>query len=68
MSKIDYPLTHSKFLKIDDELYSLIQKTLDIDYNLNENPKLFNWYCIVRDRLCQQISDKKLELKRKENK
>ena len=58
------PLTDSEFLQIDDELQPLIQKTLGIDYNLNEDPKLFNWYCIVRDRLCQRISDKKLELKK----
>ena len=35
--KIDYPLTDSEFMNIDDELYIIIQKTLAISYNINED-------------------------------
>ena len=60
--KIDYPLTDSEFMNIDDELYIIIQKTLAISYNINEDKHLHNWYCDIRNKLCQQIQDKKVEL------
>ena len=61
--KKDYPLTDSEFMEIDDQLYIIIQKTLEIKYNINEDKHLNNWYCDIRDKLCQQIQNKKLELK-----
>ncbi len=57
--KEDYPLEDWEFEKIDDDLYPLIKKTLGIDYEMNEDPKLFNWYCDIRNNLCQQIHDKR---------
>jgi len=62
--KTDYPLTDSEFMDIDDKLYIIIQKTLGISYNINEDKHLHNWYCDIRNKLCQQIQDKKLELKK----
>ena len=62
MFKKDYPLTDSEFMDIDDKLYIIIQKTLAISYNINEDKHLHDWYCDIRNKLCQQIQDKKLEL------
>ena len=64
--KEDYPLEDWEFEKIDDDLYPLIKKTLGIDYEMNEDPKLFNWYCDIRNNLCQQIHDKRKLTKEKE--
>jgi len=58
----DYPLKDSEFNYIDDELYSIIQKTLGVNYSINEDPKLFNWYCEIRNKLCQDIHNKKIKL------
>ena len=44
----DYPLKDTEFLEIDDKLYSIIQDTLNIDYSINEDQDLFNWYCKIR--------------------
>ena len=61
--KTDYPLSDSEFMDIDDQLYILIQKTLGIKYNINEDKHLHNWYCDIRNRLCKQIHNKKIKLK-----
>ena len=58
----DYPLKDSEFNYIDNELYSIIQKTLDVNYSINEDPKLFNWDCEIRNKLCQDIHNKKIKL------
>ena len=58
----DYPLTDSEFMDIDEELFKIIQNTLKIDYPMNENPKLFDWYCEIRNNLCQVIHNKKSTL------
>ena len=58
----DYPLKDSKFVYIDDELYSIIQKTLQIKYSINEDKELFEWYCKIRDKLCKEIHIKKIKL------
>ena len=58
----DYPLKDSEFMDIDDELYSMINSILfnnDLEMNMNADPKLFDWYCEIRNKLCQQIHDKK---------
>ena len=60
--KTDYPLTDSEFMDIDDKLYILIQKTLEIKYNINEDKHLHDWYCDFRSKLCEQIHNKKIEL------
>jgi len=60
--KTDYPLTDSEFMNIDDNLHDIIQDTLAISYNINEDNNLFNWFCDIRNKLCQQIHNKKLEL------
>ena len=61
----DYPLKDSEFMDIDDELYSMINSILfnnDLEMNMNAEPKLFDWYCEIRNNLCQQIHDKKEQL------
>ena len=58
----DYPLKDSEFNYIDDELYSIIQKTLGVNYSINEDVKLFNWYCKIRNKLCEDIHNKKIKL------
>jgi hypothetical protein len=58
----DYPLKDSEFNFIDTELYLIIQKMLNIDYPLNSDPNLFNWYCEIRNKLCQDIHNKKIKL------
>ena len=63
MIKKDYPLLDSEFMDIDDKLYILIQKTLGIKYNINEDKDLFIWYCEIRSQLCEKIHNKKIELK-----
>jgi len=58
----DYSLKDSEFNFIDTELYLIIQKMLNIDYPLNSDPNLFNWYCEIRNKLCQDIHNKKIKL------
>ena len=58
----DYPLQDWEFAIIDEELYPLIKKILGINYEINEDLKLFDWYCDIRNNLCQQIHDKKESL------
>ena len=58
----DYPLKDSEFNYIDGELYSIIQKTLGVNYSINEDAKLFNWYCEIRNKLCEDIHNKKIKL------
>ena len=57
----DYPLTDSEFMNIDDELYSMINSILypEDEHTMNEDEDLHNWYCEIRNNLCQQIHDKK---------
>jgi hypothetical protein len=57
---IDYPLKDSEFEDIDNRLYPIIEKALDIKFTINEDPKLFDWYCKIRNNLCQQIHNKKI--------
>ena len=38
-----------KFMILDNELYSLIQTLIENDIELNEDPKIFNRYCYLRD-------------------
>ena len=60
----DYPLTDSEFMDIDDKLQDIVQKTFSIKYNLNEDDKLFDWYCKIRNNLCQQIHNKKKRIRK----
>ena len=68
------PLTDSEFMDIDDKLYELIEKALEIggdrtpNWSMNGDKELFDWYCEIRNNLCQQIHDKKEELKTKKGK
>ena len=61
----NYPLTDSEFMDIDDELYSMINLILfpKNEHTMNEEPKLFDWYCEIRNNLCQQIHNKKVIIK-----
>ena len=65
------PLTDSEFMDIDDKLYELIEKALEIggdrtpNWSMNGDKELFDWYCEIRNNLCEQIHNKKEELKTK---
>ena len=59
----DYPLNDAEFLKVDEKLYTLIQNILGIDYNINEDKRLFDWFCEIRNKLCEDINNKKITLK-----
>ena len=61
--KKDYPLKDYEYQLLDDELYTIIQKLLDINYPLNSDPNLFDWYCNIRNKLAKKIHDKKLVAK-----
>ena len=60
----DYPLTDSEFMRIDDELYSIINKIIypNNEHTINEDENLHNWYCGIRNKLVQQIHNKKVKI------
>ena len=64
----DGPLTDSEFVDLDDQLYSMINVILypEDEHTMNEDEDLHNWYCEIRNNLCQQIHDKKERIKSKE--
>ena len=43
-----------------EDAVSTIQKILDINYPINSDPNLFDWYCNIRNKLAKKIHDKKL--------
>ncbi len=59
MSDKNYLLSDEEFMEIDDKLYPIIQKALNIKYELNKNTELFAWYCEIRDNLCKDIGKKR---------
>jgi hypothetical protein len=66
--RIENDMPDKEFVYIDDELYSIIQKTLAIKYSINEDKELFEWYCKIRDKLCKDIHNKKIKLNLIKNK
>tara|TARA_R100000654_G_scaffold31980_1_gene56882 strand:- start:470 stop:676 length:207 start_codon:yes stop_codon:yes gene_type:complete len=62
-------LTDNEFMDIDDKLYKLIEEALEIggdrtpNWSMNGDKELFDWYCKIRNNLCQQIHNKKLKIK-----
>jgi len=46
-------LSENDFWQLDIDLYDLIQKHFKI--SLNEDKKIFNWYCKIRNKLEKQI-------------
>ena len=59
------PLTENEFINLDDELYSMINKILypNNENTINEDENLNNWYFDIRNKLCQKIHNKKIQLK-----
>jgi hypothetical protein len=53
MNKNGKYLSESDFWQLDIDLYNLIQKHFKI--SLNEDKKIFNWYCKIRNKLEKQI-------------
>ena len=54
----------NKFTKIDDQLYALIEKALEINtdnWSMNGDKELFDWYCEIRNKLCKKIDKKIME-------
>ena len=59
------PLTESEFINLDDKLYSIINNILysNNENTINEDENLSNWYFDIRNKLCQKIHNKKIQLK-----
>jgi hypothetical protein len=53
MKKNQKYLSENDFWQLDIDLYNLIQKHFKI--SLNEDKKIFNWYCKIRNKLEKQI-------------
>ena len=53
MKKNTKYLSENNFWQLDIDLYNLIQKHFKI--SLNEDKKIFNWYCKIRNKLENQI-------------
>ena len=53
MKKNTKYLSENDFWQLDIDLYNLIQKHFKI--SLNEDKKIFNWYCKIRNKLEKQI-------------
>ena len=53
MNKKQKYLSENDFWQLDIDLYNLIQKHFKI--SLNEDKKIFNWYCKIRNKLEKQI-------------
>jgi hypothetical protein len=46
-------LNDNDFWRLDTDLYNLIQKHFKI--SLNDDEKLFNWYCNIRNKIEKKI-------------
>jgi len=57
MNKKRKYLSENDFWQLDTDLYNLIQKHFKI--SLNEDKKIFNWYCETRNKLEKQIVKQK---------
>jgi hypothetical protein len=57
MNKKQKYLNENDFWQLDIDLYNLIQKHFNI--SLNEDKKIFNWYCKIRNKLEKQIVKQK---------
>jgi hypothetical protein len=57
MNKKQKYLSENDFWQLDTDLYNLIQKHFKI--SLNEDKKIFNWYCETRNKLEKQIVKQK---------
>ena len=53
MKKNQKYLSENDFWQLDIDLYNLIQKYFKI--SLNDDKKIFNWYCEMRNELEKQI-------------
>ena len=57
MNKKRKYLSENDFWQLDIDLYILIQKYFKI--SLNDDKKIFNWYCEMRNELEKQIVKQK---------
>ena len=53
MKKKSIELNDNDFWRLDTDLYNLIQKHFKI--SLNDDEKLFNWYCNIRNKIEKKI-------------
>jgi hypothetical protein len=57
MNKKRKYLSENDFWQLDTDLYILMQKYFKI--SLNDDKKIFNWYCEIRNELEKQIVKQK---------
>ena len=57
MNKKRKYLSENDFWQLDTDLYILMQKYFKI--SLNDDKKIFNWYCEIRNKLENQIVKQK---------
>jgi hypothetical protein len=57
MNKKRKYLSENDFWQLDTDLYILMQKYFKI--SLNDDKKIFNWYCEIRNKLEKQIVKQK---------
>jgi hypothetical protein len=57
MKKNTKYLSENDFWQLDTDLYILMQKYFKI--SLNDDKKIFNWYCEIRNELEKQIVKQK---------
>ena len=53
MKEKSIELNNNDFWQLDTDLYNLIQKHFKI--SLNDDKKLFNWYCNIRSKIEKKI-------------
>jgi hypothetical protein len=53
MKEKSIELNDNDFWRLDTDLYNLIQKHFKI--SLNDDEKLFNWYCNIRNKIEKKI-------------
>jgi hypothetical protein len=53
MKEKSVELNNNDFWQLDTDLYNLIQKHFKI--SLNDDKKLFNWYCNIRSKIEKKI-------------
>jgi len=53
MKEKSVELNNNDFWQLDTDLYNLIQKHFKM--SLNDDKKLFNWYCNIRSKIEKKI-------------
>tara|TARA_R100001594_G_scaffold35004_1_gene64104 strand:- start:231 stop:404 length:174 start_codon:yes stop_codon:yes gene_type:complete len=53
-------MTDLEFMELDDKLYDLINPLLangNKDYQMNDDQEIFNWYCDIRNKIVDKITE-----------